>query len=812
LRRVALWSLGVVLVLVLVATIGMIWTVRRSMPGYSGELRLAGLSAPVTVYRDKYAIPQVYASTVDDLFKAQGYLHAQERFWEMDFRRHVTSGRVAELFGASEVDTDRYLRTMGWRRVAEQEWPLISPDSRRYLQDYADGVNAYLARNSGSAVSLEYAVLKLSNSGYRIAKWDPVDSLAWLKAMAWDLRGNMGDEIDRGAMLAAGLTREQIESLYPDYPYAENRPIVDGGTVTGGKFVASDVATAAIRAAGPVLVALERTALSVQPPDLGSNSFVISGRRTATGKPILANDPHLSPSMPGIWYQMGLHCSCDFNVEGFTFSGMPGVIIGHNGRIAWGFTNLDPDVTDLYLEQVRGDQYLVDGQWRDLAIRHETIAVAGAKPVPLTIRTTNNGPLLSDASDELTHVGNGYGVALRWTALEPGHTMDALFALDRAGDWTDFRAAAALFDVPSQNIVYADVDGNIGYQAPGRIPVRGKGDGRWPAPGWDSAYDWTGYVPFAALPNELNPARGYIATANQAVIDQRRYPYLLTDDWSYGYRSQRLADLIEQAGRGITVADAARMQFDSRNGFAAQIVPQLLTEPVTGRTAKALDLLRGWDFQQPADSAAAAFFNAFWRQLLHRTFDELPADRRPDGRDRWFLVVRDLLAHPDSPWWDDHSTSTVEHRDDIVRASLIAATGELSRTLGKDPAGWRWGRLHTLYLENQSFGKSGIGPIEWLFNYGPVGVPGGTSIVDATGWDASGDGYTVDAVPSMRMVVDMSTMDASRWIQLTGESGHAFSDHYHDQFDRWRTGGTIAMPWTEAAIRTAATDTLTLKP
>jgi penicillin G amidase len=829
LLRIGLWSLVALLVLAVAGALGAVWTVRRSMPGYAGTLRLPGLSAPVTVYRDDHAIPQLYAKTADDLFRAQGYVHAQERFWEMDFRRHLTSGRLAELFGADQVDTDRYLRTMGWRRVAEQEWQVISPDSRRYLQDYADGVNAYLDRTGGAAVSLEYAVLKLNNGGYHIAKWDPVDSLAWLKAMAWDLRGNMTDEIDRAALLGSGLSREQVESLYPAYPYTENRPILDGGAVTGGRFVGGTsgqgggAQTAAIRDAAPTLAALGRAlhslpaAFSAQVPDVGSNSFVVSGKLTSTGKPILANDPHLSPSMPGIWYQMGLHCSCEFNVEGFTFSGMPGVVIGHNGRIGWGFTNLDPDVTDLYLEQVRGDQYLVDGEWRPLSVRHETIAVAGGKPVPLTIRTTDNGPLLSDASDELRGIGGRYAVALRWTALDPGHSMDALFALDRAANWTQFRAAAALFDVPSQNMVYADVDGNIGYQAPGRIPVRGKGDGRWPAPGWDSAYDWKSYIPFDALPNELNPARGYVATANQAVVDPHGYPYLLTQDWSYGYRSQRIADLIDAHGGGLTVADAQHIQFDNRNGFAAQIVPQLLTEQVTGLTAKALDLLRDWDFQQPADSpaassAAAAYFNAFWQQLLRRTFDELPADRRPDGRDRWFLVIRNLMAQPDSPWWDVKSTPAVEHRDDIVRVSLSAAATELSRTLGKDPAKWRWGQLHTLYVQNQSFGTSGIGPVEWLFNYGPVGVSGGSSIVDATGWDASGDGYGVNAVPSMRMVVDLSNLDASSWIQLTGESGHAFSDHYHDQFDLWRTGGTLPMRWNEASVKSAARNTMTLRP
>ncbi|WP_203922288.1 penicillin acylase family protein [Rugosimonospora africana] len=851
--RVVRWSLIVVLVLVVTATIGGVWTVRTSFPQYGGELRIAGLSAPVTVYHDAHAIPQVYASNATDLFIAQGYLHAQERFWEMDFRRHLTSGRLSEMFGSTEVETDAYLRTMGWRRVAEQEWNLISPQSREYLRDYADGVNAYLRTHRATSISLEYSVLKLSAPGYRIAPWDPIDSLAWLKALAWDLLGNMDDEIERASLLAAGLSRTQVEQLYPAYPYDQHSPIVTAPKAA--KTTAAHTSAGAMpAAAAPALADVDRAMRSMPDlvdnafPGIGSNSWVISGTHTATGKPILANDPHLEPSMPGIWYQMGLHCACQFNVEGFTFSGVPGVIIGHNSRIAWGFTNLDPDVSDLYLERVRGDQYEVDGRWRDLAIRKETIKVAGGKPVTLTIRTTGNGPLLSDASAELRAIGTkpdvdpsgssaptaaapaadagsaGYAVALRWTALDPGRTMDALFALDAAGNWDEFRAAAAQFEVPAQNIVYADTNGNIGYQSPGRIPVRGKGDGRWPAPGWDSAYDWTGYLPFDELPSELNPPEGFFATANQAVIDPANYPHFLTDDWSYGYRSQRIKDMISStiaSGAKVSVADVQRMQFDNRNGLAPALVPALLVVPQRGAAVKAQDLLRGWDFQEPADgdpdsatgrdSAAAAYFNVVWRQLLSKTFDELPADRKPDGSDRWWLVVTNLLSQPDSPWWDNRSTPAVETRDDILGQAMAAATAELTKKLGDDPADWRWGAIHTLYVQNQSFGTSGIGPIEWLFNYGPVGVSGGSNLVNATGWDPSA-GYEVNAVPSMRMIVDLSNLDASRWVQLTGESGHAFSDHYHDQFDLWRTGKTLPMRWNEATIKSSSVDTLTLKP
>jgi len=849
-RKIGLWTGVVVVTVALVGTVLGVWAVRRSFPEHGGTLRLAGLTAPVTVHRDGHGIPQLYAQTAEDLFRAQGYVHAQDRFWEMDVRRHVTSGRVAELFGQSQVETDAFLRTMGWRHVADQEWQMVSPETRALLTAYAGGVNSWLAEHDGGTASLEYSVLGLTNRGYRIAPWDPVDSLAWLKAMAWDLRGNMEDEIRRAALVAHGLSRDEVEQLYPTYPFDRNQPIVTQGAVVDGAFDASATppepaqpSPRALPFAGDPAAAkvLDRVAnglarlpslLGQAGPGIGSNSLVIAGSHTTTGKPILANDPHLSPSLPGIWYQMGLHCECVFNVVGFTFSGVPGVIIGHSDRIAWGFTNLNPDVTDLYLEKMSGDQYEVDGELREVAKRTEVINVAGGDPVTITIRTSKHGPLISDASTELRRIGQElprdaddepYAVALRWTALDPGRTIEALFAMNRVRTWTEGRAAAALFDVPAQNIVYADMDGNIGYQSPGKVPIRAAGDGRWMSPGWQSQYDWTGYVPFAELPSVLNPTRGYLVTANQAVIGPQ-YANFLTNDWAYGYRSQRINELIGARLTGdakVSPADVAAIQFDNRNGLAATIVPTLLQLGASGYAERAVELLRTWDFQQPADgpagsldgrrSAAAAYFNAFWRHLLADVFDELPADYAPDGGDRWFEVIRALFGNSGSKWWDDLRTPGPETARDVVLGSLTAAAEELRAAQGDDPAGWRWGRMHHLTLEHQTLGMSGIAPIEWLFNHGPAGVAGGDAIVNATGWDAA-EGYEVDAVPSMRMVVDMSNLDSSQWIQLTGNSGHAFHANYHDQFELWRTGQLMPMRWDRATIAREAANTQTLRP
>jgi penicillin G amidase len=843
--------LGIVLLLLVVAltTFGA-WTVRRSFPQTSGTIALTGLVGTVDVRRDDRGVPQIYADNPDDLFFAQGYVHAQDRFWEMDVRRHITAGRLSELFGSSQVDTDTFLRVSGWRYVAEQEYALLSAETKRNLTAYAKGVNAYLADHSGAAVSLEYAVLGLQHPGYVIEPWTPVDSIAWLKAMAWDLRGNMQSEIAR-AVISAKVGVQRTAQLFPPYPFSRHRPIVNVGTVVDGVFSGDAgpsasplptvgsrfpalpaAATDALTRTGTGLGALE-SVLGLWTSELGSNSWAVSGAHTVTGKPLLANDPHLAPMMPSIWYQMGLHCrvvaaACPYDVAGFTFSGLPGVVIGHNAKIGWGFTNLGADVTDLVLEKVDGDRYLVGADSRPITTRTETIKVAGGSDVAVTVRSTADGPLVSDASTELATVGrtapadgaapprgDGYAVALHWTALTPGRTMDALTDLDVASSWEDFRHAASEFEVPAQNMLFASVDGEIGYQTPGRIPTRAGYDGTYPALGWDPVQRWTGFVPFPALPTLRNPPEGWIVTANNAAIGVS-YTYPLTQDWSYGARSQRITDLLTlaTAGENKVTADQMRaIQSDTWNENAAFLVPRITKAAVPDRVSSALALLDGWDYRQPTDSAAAAYFNSFWSHLLLDTFgDEVPHDYLPDAGDRWFTVVRTLWNQPMDPWWDDVSTpGKVETRDDAVARALTEASDELSARLGADPTSWRWGDLHTLLVRNQTLGTSGIAPIEAIFNRGPVQTAGGSSIVDANGWTPS-KGYEVDSVPSMRMLLDFSDFDASTWVNLTGASGHAYDRNYADQLDAWQSGQTFPFPFTEPAVLVATRQTLTLTP
>ncbi|MFT4008724.1 MAG: penicillin acylase family protein [Nocardioidaceae bacterium] len=849
-RRWAVYLAVLLVLLLLAGTAGALVTVRRSFPQTRGTIEVAGLQDKVEVLRDNYGIPQVYADSTADLFFAQGYVQAQDRFWQMDAWRHITAGRLSELLGKDALDVDKFTRTMGWRRVAQAEMKLLDRDTVDNLDSFSAGVNAYLHTHSPSQLSLEYTLLAATGLDYHPEDWTGVDSLAWLKAMAWDLQGNTADELNR-AILAAHLSPEQIAELYPAYPYGTHPPIVtqsDRGTAVAAANRTAEQATTRPGSRGAAgtpagaLAALTRAraafddlpAMVGRGSGVGSNAWAVAGTHTTTGKPLLANDPHLETSVPGIWYQMGLHCrtvseACPYDVSGFTFAGVPGVILGHNAKVAWGFTNLEADVSDLYLEKIDGHTYLYDGKYVPLKERDETIEIAGEKPFVYTVRSTRRGPLMSDVSPEWStaganadapsgapDAGNGYAVSIRWTGLVPSRTMNAVFDIDQAKNFSSFRKAARDFAGPSQNLVYADTAGHIGYQAPGLIPIRKPGSsGDAPEAGWDPDVGWKGYVPFRKLPWMLDPKSGYVVTANQAVTGPD-YPVYLGDSWDYGYRSKRIADLLSdrtKAGGKLGVADLARIQLDDWNGLAPALVPRLEAIELTGFDAIGQKLFQGWNYRQPVDSAAAAYFNAVYRQILRLTFDDdLPKSEWPDSGSRWWAVLTDLLQNPDSHWWDDRSTEyVVERRDDILKQAMLDARDELIRLQDRNPENWRWGDEHVLNLQNQTVGSGGSAIANRLLNRGGFEVGGSDNAVNATGWDA-GTGYAVDWAPSMRSVMSLADFDDSRWINLTGASGHAFSDHYTDQTELWAAGKTLPFLFSRAAIEADEPRSLILTP
>lgn len=824
------WILTAIALSVGLIILGNILVIRSSFPTQAGTLSVPGLDEPVDIYRDARGVPHIYASTEHDLFMAQGYVHAQDRFWQMDFNRHIGSGELSEMFGSGRVDTDRFLKTLGWERIAQQEMELLDPGVIQILQAYADGVNAYLDSRSGSALSYEYLFLQLLAPDYQVEPWDPVDTLVWAKVMAWDLSGNMDSEISRSVMLST-LTPQQMADLYPEYP--EDHPVIVTDTGAGAvsactyqdPLMASAQARSALAGAAQQ-ISDAQAVLGESLPDLGSNSWVVTGSLTPSGSAYLANDTHLGIQLPSIWYANGLHCradspDCRFNVAGFSFPGAPAVILGHNDHIAWGLTNLGPDVQDLYIERINPDnpdQYERDGAWVDMQIVEDEIRVAGGDPVPLRIRSTVHGPLIGPTYGPLEDYAVSSGlqtpqdmaVALRWTALEPSSIFEAVINLNMASNWDEFRTALQDFDVPSQNFVYADRDGNIGYQSPGRIPIRGQGQGCLPSPGWDSSYDWQGFIPFEELPSRYNPPEEYIVTANNAVVGEQ-YGFDLSPGWDYGFRAERIVAMIE--GFDVIGPDEiGLMHGDNFNAAGQAVVPtmlQVLEDQL--REAGVYELLSDWDYQDHMDSTASAVFNAFWRNLLRQTFGDELQDGPIPGSSRAFLLIERIQADPHNEWWDDVSSEPRESMPSIFARAWDDALKDLNSELGRDVSNWRWGDMHTATFRNQSLGVSGIAPLEALFNRGPFPASGGSSIVNATGWSIE-NGYQVGSLPSQRLIVDLGDLNRSLAIHTTGQSGHAFHRNYIDMADPWRLIQYDRLPWEVGTIMELSASHLRLEP
>ncbi|SDD90178.1 penicillin acylase family protein [Auraticoccus monumenti] len=826
--------------------------VRSSFPQSSGRIDVSRLSAEVEVVRDAAGVPHLYGDSVEDLYTAQGFVQAQDRFFEMDVRRHVTSGRLSELFGEAQLTTDAVIRTLGWRRVAEQEVALLSVGTRRALQAHAAGVNAYLASTDPQELSLEYTVLGLQGALPAPEPWTPVDSVAWLKAMAWELSDARTQELQWSRLLQL-VGPERAAELYPQPDLSELEPVLPLGGLRNGEFTDSARdpdrrgtealpglpagAVDALAAAGTAERAVPRL-LGDTDGAIGSNSWVLSGEHTESGAPLLSNDPHLAIGIPSTFHQIGLHCrvldeDCDLDVSGFSFAGMPGVVIGHNQSVAWGFTTPYLDTEDYVLERVRPDGTVFgeDG-WQPLETRVEEIRVKGEDEARLiTVRSTELGPLVSDVDAQEAAMaaqggageapvapveGEQWGAVLQSTALTPGPSLDALLAINRAQDLDQFREAARDLVAPSQNLVYADRAGTIGYQLPGAVPVREDRDGRLPARGWQEDAAWSSTIPFEQLPWSEDPAEGFLVTANQAVVGPD-FPYRLHTAPSQGWRSQQIRDRLTELtadGGKVDAAEAEQLFSDTRVRYADALVPALVGAPVLEPwVADGQRVLAGWDLHADPDSAGAAWFAVLVREVLRLTFDdELPEELRPTGGDRWMAVLAGLVEDPDNPWWDDVSTPEVERRDDVLAEANLAARKEITALMSRDPAGWQWGRIHRLELAHQTLGSSGIGPVEALFNREGPGLGGTTGTVNALSWAVDEPGFVPDNGPTMRMLVDLSDLDASRWINQTGVSGHAFHPHYDDQAELWARDEMMPFVHSTEAVHAAGVDVLVLAP
>jgi penicillin amidase len=575
-------GIGLVIVLVILAGVGT-WFVRRPWPTVNGTLTISGLLAPVEVIRDEWGVPHIYAENEHDLFFAQGYVHAQDRLWQMEFNRRIGSGTLSAVLGEATLDTDRFLRTIGLRRAAEQDWAQLEDETRAIMEAYAEGVNAYIETHR-DRLPLEFTIL-----GVDPAPWTPVDTLAWGKVMSFDLGSNYEFELLRARMIAE-LGQEAAQQLLP--PYAEGAPVIippetrSYAWLRDARFGGLDALAAVLGERGPTS---------------GSNNWVIHGSRTATGMPILADDTHLGLNMPSIWYENGLHGG-RFDSVGFSFPGVPLIIIGHNSRIAWGVTNLGPDVQDLYIEKLNDTnhptQYEFKGEWQDLQAARETIQVKDQEPVTLDVMITRHGPIMNEVIGDLD---GAEPVALRWTALDASNLFRSVLLLNLATNWDEFREALSYWDVPSQNFVYADVDGNIGYQSPGKIPVRAPGhQGLVPVPGWTGEYEWQGFISFDELPNVFNPPTGFVATANNKVVPDD-YAYHLAYEWAAPYRAERITDLLTADGN-ITQEEIRDIQAQTYSLPAEALRPYLLDiEPENDLQTRALAQLEAWDLYNETD-------------------------------------------------------------------------------------------------------------------------------------------------------------------------------------------------------------------
>jgi penicillin amidase len=757
-KRIA--RIALFLFLALLGSIGiLVWWLSTSVPSEDATVRLPGLAAKVTVGRDAYGVPRIQADNVEDAYFALGFLHAEDRLWQMEIQRRLGAGRLAEVMGAKALPTDRFMRTLGLYRLAEQSLAALSPEVREALDAYAAGVNAYLTGHSG-ALPGEFLLLRFSPEPWRAA-----DSLVWGRLMALQLAGNWQDELLH-AKLATMLAPLQIEDLWPTRSTPQ-----PGGLGFGGPFL--DRMLAAIPAA-----AERQTA---------SNVWAIAGERSVTGKPILANDPHLGFQAPILWYLASVSAP-GLSVAGATVPGVPFHLLGHNRRIAWGMTTTQSDVMDLFIEQTDGPGYRTPEGPAPFAIRNEIIKVRGAPDDALVVRQTRHGPIVSDLLGERAE---GRLLALSATALLPDdRTAQALYRLNRAQSWDDFTAALTDFHSPQQNIAYADVDGHIGMLSPGLVPIRRSGDGRVPAQGWSGTEDWTGWIADDALPRVFDPPSGRIVNANNQIVPDD-YPYLLSADWPDAYRAQRIIQRLDAQPRH-SADDMSRLQQDELSLMAADLWPLLRRAPARdSRAGAVLAMLDQWSFVADRTRPEPLIFEA-WLVELQRSLLEPWLG----AQTRYFQPIRPaflkaVLTSRHSLWCARPNTSAVVDCDERVADALERTLDGLSERFGPHMEAWQWGAAHRATFD------------ALLYRYIP-GLAEATRLSAPTGGDdftIQRGSFTNDDLTDfhhvhgagLRAVYDLSDLDASRFVIATGQSGNPFSSHWHDMLPLWRDGRWITL-------------------
>ncbi len=777
-RRVRRAAAVVLALLVASAILAGAILVYRPHPKLDGDLRVVGMHERGEIIRDRYGVPHIFARNAHDLFFMQGYVLAQDRLFQMDLYRRAAHGTLSEVLGEATLAADKLTRTLSLARAARRDEELLGADARLATEAFAEGVNKLLEQR-GESLPLEFVLL-----GYRPQRWSPLDSLAILKLQAYDQAVNYETELVRMSV-AQRLGVAAIPSLFPEAPgtpgleaaWARIAPYVgtagsswpDGNTAADGR----DALRAILGAAGS---------------GAGSNCWALAGSRTATGRPLLAGDPHLGVRNPSIWYELALD-GAGYRVAGFTIPGVPGVILGHNDRVAWSLTVAFVDQQDLYLERpdpADPRRFLYRGAFEPATVHREPIRVKGrSEPVPFEVTVTRHGPILTPVLKDQTAP-----LALRWTALDGGRNLDGILALDRARDWASFRAAAALVEGPALTLCYADADGHIGHTLVGRVPLRASpDDGRLPLPGWTGEHEWRDPLPPERNPAVLDPPDGLDVIANQqwTAIDGAGSP----SEWDPGFRAARARQLLGGIAK-VSVDDLRRAQTDVFATAARPFRELIEAVPTLGpATDRAKELVRSWDGVLDADSAGAAVYETFVFQLLTHAFKArlgetlfvaYLADARP------VFALQELVARPADPWLQALGVP-LQGADGLAARALRSAADELGRRQGADPAAWRWGALHRVTFAHPLGSAIPFG----LLNLGPYERPGDDDTVNDAPYDFAKP-YDLRSHASLRTIVDLADIDRSWSVLPTGQSGQPAARHWGDQTPLWLRGDLKPMP------------------
>ena len=764
----------------LIAGLGL-W-VFHTQPMYDGQLTSEGLKQPVNIKRDAADVVHIFAQSHHDAAYALGFAHAQDRSWQMEFNRRLMHGELSEILGEATLPTDKLMRTLGLMQVAQQQLDQLPADVREQLQAYSDGVNAFHA-NRPQGLPPEFALMRTQPGGKSGVAWQPVHSVGWSLVMALDLGGNWGNEFARLAA-ARTLSTQQLWDLYPPYPGEKPASAVDLAKLYRDLGV--------YKTNSPVKTSFSLPIIGEAGfnEGRGSNNWVVAGNHTTTGKPLLANDPHLALSAPAIWYYAHLQTP-DLDVIGASLPGLPFVVLGRNAHVAWGFTNTGPDVQDLYLEQIdssRPTHYKTPTGWQAFGTRTETIAVKGKPDVTHVVRSTRHGPVISDAQavhGEVLDLSR-FVLALRWTALDPNNrTLVGGVKAQQAKSVADLLTAYGDNHSPTQNIVMADTQGHIAYKAAGRVPVRSAANdirGVAPSPGWDARYDWTGWVAYADLPAD-DGKKGWVATANQRITPPN-YPHYLGQDWNTPHRFERIEQVL-QAKPKHSFKDMQALQNDTLSLSTLTLLPVLKATPSQHPlAAKALQTLEGFDGGMNADQAAPLLF-AVWADELTRGLVEptLGADvfKAQYGKRHFRLLLENVMQQTSSPWCAPKTCA------EQSTAALDRALERIAIKHGKTPANWRWGDEHLALSTHKPFGQVPV--LRELFS---VRVPSNGDLFTVNvGQYWAGEKYLPFAnrhAASLRVVYDLSDLEQSQFIYQTGQSGLVWSDNYRDMKDEWAAG------------------------